>query len=264
MFLINELVEFNPDKKSLANRQTGQVLFLQLPATLCFLYLITHPGEVVSQNVLMKAGWGERNDVTTPNTFYQTILTLRNALEEVGLPRNTVKTISRRGLMLEELTTVETITASAVDSATSSAVAPATMVASEPVQTGEVILASYPRKGNSRWIWAGVFIFSLVTVINCGLLYQARLTLPFNDYVPVSLRIQADKPCKIFYAPNELFLDNYFGLISQNPELCLSNHTIFLSGYSKAERIVAFVCDKDARKEKAAFCSTYFYWMRKP
>lgn len=50
---------------------------------------------------------GERNDVTTPNTFYQAILTLRNALAEVGLPRDTVKTISRRGLMLSEATEVE-------------------------------------------------------------------------------------------------------------------------------------------------------------
>ncbi|WP_262802888.1 winged helix-turn-helix domain-containing protein, partial [Enterobacter quasiroggenkampii] len=72
-----------------------------------FLYLITHPGEIISQNQLMVVGWGERNDVTTPNTFYQAILTLRNALAEVGLPRDTVKTISRRGLMLSEATEVE-------------------------------------------------------------------------------------------------------------------------------------------------------------
>lgn len=53
---------------------------------------------------------GERNNVTTTNTFYQAILTLRKALEEVGLPRDTVKTISRRGLRLTENTQVEVIT----------------------------------------------------------------------------------------------------------------------------------------------------------
>lgn len=100
MYLINQLVEFNPDSKSLVNRQTGRAIQLQLPASLCFLYLITHASDIVSQNTLIKVGWGERNNVTTTNTFYQAILTLRNALADVGLPRDTVKTISRRGLRL--------------------------------------------------------------------------------------------------------------------------------------------------------------------
>ena len=109
MYLINQLVEFNPDSKSLVNRQTGRAIQLQLPASLCFLYLITHASDIVSQNTLMTIGWGERNNVTTTNTFYQAILTLRNALADVGLPRDTVKTISRRGLRLNENTQVETI-----------------------------------------------------------------------------------------------------------------------------------------------------------
>ncbi|MEH0017656.1 winged helix-turn-helix domain-containing protein, partial [Citrobacter portucalensis] len=110
MYLINQLVEFNPDSKSLVNRHTGRAIQLQLPASLCFLYLITHASDIVSQNTLMTIGWGERNNVTTTNTFYQAILTLRNALADVGLPRDTVKTISRRGLRLNENTQVETIT----------------------------------------------------------------------------------------------------------------------------------------------------------
>lgn len=110
LYLINQLVEFNPDNKSLVNRQTGRAIQLQIPASLCFLYLITHASDIVSQSTLLKVGWGERNNVTTTNTFYQAILTLRNALADVGLPRDTVKTISRRGLRLNESTHVETIT----------------------------------------------------------------------------------------------------------------------------------------------------------
>ncbi|MDH2702310.1 winged helix-turn-helix domain-containing protein [Enterobacter bugandensis] len=110
MYLINKLVEYDPENKTLANHITGRTIHLQLPANFCFLYLVTHPGEIISQNQLMVVGWGERNDVTTPNTFYQAILTLRNALAEVGLPRDTVKTISRRGLTLSEATQVEVFT----------------------------------------------------------------------------------------------------------------------------------------------------------
>lgn len=47
-----------------------------------------------------------------------------------------------------------------------------------------------------------------------------------------------------------------------HPYLCENNKHVFLSGYRKGGRIVAFVCDKDARIDANAFCATHYYWMR--
>lgn len=254
LYLINRLVEFNPDDKSLANRLTGRSIQLQVPAALCLLYLITHRGNVVSQHALMEAGWGERNDITTPNTFYQAILTLRNALEDVGLSRDTVKTISRRGLTLAEATTVEEIYTSGIPGQ-SIAAGENTYVAST--------LSEESKKRLPAWLNMSVLVLCLITLINVLGVYQNRLKMPFRNFIPFSMHVQSEKNCKIYYEPNEVFLDNYFLLIKRNPEFCVNNNSIFLSGYSKAERIVAFVCNKDAREDAKALCTTHFYWTRK-
>lgn len=256
MYLINQLVEFNPDSKSLVNRQTGRAIQLQLPASLCFLYLITHASDIISQNTLLKVGWGDRNNVTTTNTFYQTILTLRNALEEVGLPRDTVKTISRRGLTLAENTQVEVITHSQID-------VPLPPIIEESAALE--ILPSLPRQ-TTQTSWWGIFLSAgmvIATLIIWLVWYQTRPVMPFNKFVSVSMQIPSRQNCKIYYSPNEHDQENYFNLMQLHPYLCENNKHVFLSGYRKAERVVAFVCDKDARADVNAFCTTYYYWMRK-
>ena len=255
LYLINQLVEFNPDSKSLVNRQTGRAIQLQLPASLCFLYLITHASDIVSQNTLMTIGWGERNNVTTTNTFYQAILTLRNALADVGLPRDTVKTISRRGLRLNENTQVETITLQQSEVSPSPVIeeiTPAKIIPSTPQQTTQIP-------------WFEV-LFSASAVIATLIIwlvwYQTRPVMPFSKFVQASMQTPSRQNCKIYYSPNEHDQQGYFNLMQLHPYLCENNKHVFLTGYSKVERIVAFVCDKDARVDANAFCSTHYYWMR--
>ncbi len=255
LYLINQLVEFNPDNKSLVNRQTGRAIQLQIPASLCFLYLITHASDIVSQNTLLKVGWGERNNVTTTNTFYQAILTLRNALADVGLPRDTVKTISRRGLRLNESTHVETIT----HSQTEPPLAPFIKENNDPE-----VMPSPPQVATSI-PWWNIFLTTgviITTLIIWLVWYQTRPVMPFSKFVSVSMQIPSQENCKIYYSPNEHNLESYFSLMQSHPDLCEYNKHVFLSGYRKAQRMVAFVCDKDARIDVHAFCSTHYYWMR--
>lgn len=255
LYLINQLVEFNPDNKSLVNRQTGRAIQLQIPASLCFLYLITHASDIVSQNTLIKVGCGERNNVTTTNTFYQAILTLRNALADVGLPRDTVKTISRRGLALNENTQVEAITH------------PQSEVYLPPViedYAPPKIIAPAPQQTTRGPWWHIIFSTGIViaTLIIWLVWYQTRPVMPFSKFVSVSMQVPSRQNCKIYYSPNEHDQENYFNLMQLHPYLCENNKHVFLSGYRKAERIVAFVCDKDARIDANAFCTTHYYWMR--
>lgn len=53
-----------------------------------------------SANSARRGGLGDKNTITSVNTLYQTVLILRNALTEVGLPRDLIKTIARRGMMM--------------------------------------------------------------------------------------------------------------------------------------------------------------------
>lgn len=241
MYLINKLVEYDPENKTLVNHISGRSIQLQLPANLCFLYLVTHPGEIISQNQLMIVGWGERNDVTTPNTFYQAILTLRNALAEVGLPRDTVKTISRRGLMLSEATQVERFIPGA-----------------EPVIANkDAVVADSTAVKSPAWMIITTATLLLIALINGGMLYKQHQNMPFSHYIPLSTGSSA---CQLFFAPNEPMQDHYLRLLNNNPGLCAEKRYVFLIGYSKTERIAAFACNKDPRRDAAAFCTTHYFW----
>ncbi|CZV44975.1 winged helix-turn-helix domain-containing protein [Enterobacter cloacae] len=243
MYLINKLVEYDPENKTLVNHITGRTIQLQLPANLCFLYLATHPGEIISQNQLMVVGWGERNDVTTPNTFYQAILTLRNALAEVGLPRDTVKTISRRGLMLSETTQVEVFTPTA----------------ELTIVNKDVAIADGTARQKTAWWIIITATLLLIALINGGILYKHRQNMPFSHFIPLSTG-STTNACQLFYAPNEHIQDHYLRLLKNYPGLCAEKRYVFLIGYSKTERIAAFVCNNDARRDAAALCTTHYFW----
>lgn len=243
MYLINKLVEYDPENKTLVNHITGRSIQLQLPANLCFLYLVTHPGEIISQNQLMVVGWGERNDVTTPNTFYQAILTLRNALAEMGLPRDTVKTISRRGLMLSEAAQVEVF----------SPTAELTIV------NKDVAIAESTARQGPAWLIITTVTLLLIALINGVILYKHHQNMPFSHFIPLSTG-STNNACQLFYAPNEPIQDHYLTLLKNNPGLCAEKQYVFLIGYSKTERIAAFVCNNDARRDSAALCTTHYFW----
>lgn len=100
LYTINNLVDFHPGDRTLTNKNTQKTVILQNPASFILLYLLAHCGVVISQSQLVKIGWGEKNNITSVNTLYQTALMLRNALTEVGLPRDLIRTVARRGMMM--------------------------------------------------------------------------------------------------------------------------------------------------------------------
>ena len=191
----------------------------------------------------MVVGWGERNDVTTPNTFYQAILTLRNALAEVGLPRDTVKTISRRGLTLSEATQVEVFTPT-----------------SESVMVNkEAEIADGTAMQMPVWLIITTAVLLLIALMNGVILYKHHQNMPFSHYMPLSTG-STNNACQLFYAPNEPVQDHYLRLLKNHPGLCAEKRYVFLIGYSKTERIAAFVCNNEARRDAAALCTTHYFW----
>ncbi|MBN6044889.1 winged helix-turn-helix domain-containing protein [Citrobacter sp. ku-bf4] len=251
LYLINGTVEFHPQTRSLKNQLTGEVVYLQQPATACFLYLILNQGRVIAQKELVNEGWKARDVVTMPNTFYQTILTLRKALEEIGLPRHMVKTISRQGLILSSDIVIEPLSLPGLAVSESSAIK---TVTSEK-EFSENIL---PNK--SRWLHIGISFFFIMTLINCMFMYQNRLNMPFQNYVTLPMGKKNDNRCHVYYGVTQSVIDNYTTLIKKHPHFCQDNNYIFLSDYAKTGRSVVFVCSKDVRSDTAAFCSSHFFW----
>lgn len=251
LYLINGTVEFNPQTRSLKSQLTGDVVYLQQPAATCFLYLIQNQGVVITQKELVTEGWKERDVVTMPNTFYQTILTLRKALEEIGLPRNMVKTISRQGLTLSSTIVVEPYPLQNIAISESPSVKTAV---SENVLPEKTAIRKF------RGLGVGISFFFIATVINCVFMYQNRLKMPFQNFVAMAMDKKNDNRCHVYYEVTQPVTDNYTALIKKHPHFCQDNNYIFLSDYAKTGRSVAFVCNKDVRSDTSAFCSSHFFW----
>ena len=251
LYLINGTVEFNPQTRSLKNQLTGDVVYLQQPAAICFLYLILNQGVVIKQKELVTEGWKERDVVAMPNTFYQTILTLRKALEEIGLPRNMVKTISRQGLTLSSTIVIEPLPLQNITASDSPSI--------KTVVSENVVCEQTPIR-KSRRLSIGVAFFFVVTLINGMFIYQNRLKMPFQNFVAMPVDKKTGNDCHVYYEVTQPVTDNYATLIKKHPHFCQNNNYIFLTGYAKTGRTAAFVCNKDVRSDTEAFCSSHFFW----
>ena len=109
------------------------------------------------------------------------------------------------------------------------------------------------------WLIITTTTLLLIALINGVILYKHHQNMPFSHFIPLSTG-STTNACQLFYAPNEHIQDHYLRLLKNNPDLCAEKRYVFLIGYSKTERIAAFVCNNDARRDAAALCTTHYFW----
>ncbi|MDZ7279335.1 winged helix-turn-helix domain-containing protein [Pantoea eucrina] len=100
VYLINDAVYFYAEQGRLLNHHNGCEAALSQAGVRCFLALLDSPGEVVSANALIYAGWGSQGIVVTSNSLRQIINQLRKAIRKVGLPDDAIITQPRIGYKL--------------------------------------------------------------------------------------------------------------------------------------------------------------------
>ncbi|MDN8600453.1 winged helix-turn-helix domain-containing protein [Citrobacter sp. S2-9] len=260
-YAINHLIYFHTGKRTLSNSVTDEVVTLQTPASLILLCLIMNNGSVVSQNQLIAAGWGEKNSVTSANTFYQTILILRNALEGIGLPRDIIKTIARRGLMISADIQVRDIaqTPPAATVLTPPVDAPIELPVTEVIVTPMVEAQKRAKNLSFRSPRSGLFLsLSLLVAIIGGVIgtFQLRQESLLSSYDILA----TDKfpSCTVFQKGNDVLKNHYLRFMQNHNELCREHNYIFLSGMSSAKNIAAVICPQDVRKKASTKCTTYY------
>ncbi len=99
MYLINQIVLFNPDDCSLTPRKSwpsGRVK-LHAPAAECLQVLLAQNGLPVSQKLLFNQVWEKKGAVVSTNTLYQSIASVRKGLKAVGLEDEIIRTLPKHG-----------------------------------------------------------------------------------------------------------------------------------------------------------------------
>lgn len=116
IYLINNDIEFLYDEGLLTSRSLSKNIKLLAPSTKILKYLLDKKGALVTQQELFKIGWGEKEKYVTSNAFYQNILLIRKAFEDLELNEDFIKTVPKKGYLINinvqieyvELTNLET------------------------------------------------------------------------------------------------------------------------------------------------------------
>jgi len=99
-------VDFILEEGKLRHVLSGKESLLYIPAAQCLEKLLSEHGSVVSYNELIQAGWPERADKISLNTFYQMVSNLRRQISAVLPEEDIVTTVKRSGLQITVPVTV--------------------------------------------------------------------------------------------------------------------------------------------------------------
>lgn len=249
LYTINNLVDFHPGDRTLTNKNTQKTVILQNPASFILLYLLTNCGVVIPQTQLVEVGWGDKNTITSVNTLYQTVLTLRNALTEVGLPRDLIKTVARRGMMMTaDIQRTETESVDYVEEGE---------IGEEP--TPPALTAVRPKMRPSReTLMVGAILLSVLLIgvgLSFGLLYPTAESL-FSSYTIVDTT--SFSSCTLLLKGKSTFNTRYATFLTRHPDICQSHKYVYLSGMNSAKNIAAVACQLDIRENPQTKCTTWY------
>ncbi|WP_312629307.1 winged helix-turn-helix domain-containing protein [Scandinavium sp.] len=99
-------VDFILEEGKLRHVLSGKESLLYIPAAQCLEKLLSEHGSVVSYEELIQAGWPERADKISLNTFYQMVSNLRRQIGAVLPEEDIVTTVKRSGLQVTVPVTV--------------------------------------------------------------------------------------------------------------------------------------------------------------
>lgn len=102
LYLLNDLVFFDPEERSLVSVDATQVrkIILHSPASECLRLLLLHNGQPVSQKYLFDEVWEKKGAFVTVNTLYQNMGSIRKGLKAAGLPEDVIKTLPKTGFRI--------------------------------------------------------------------------------------------------------------------------------------------------------------------
>lgn len=245
LYIINDLVDFHPGNRTLTNRTTEKSVILQNPASFILVHLLNHCGVVIPQRRLVEIGWGEKNNITSVNTLYQTVLTLRKALSEVGLPRDLIKTVARRGMVL-----VADIQRAEME--------PENERGNEAVGREEVVRTPWKARSLRATLIAGTVLLSVLLVslwTSYGLFYPPAESL-FSSYT--ILDATSISSCTLFLKGQGTLDTRYVEFMDRHKEICHNHNYVYLSGMNSADNIAAVACQMDIRKNPSTKCTTWY------
>lgn len=249
VYLLDSVVEFRPAAGTLTSRLNARVISLHAPSSHCLHKLIAQRYQVISQSELITAGWPDTHDKVTPNTFYQTILSLRRGLAEAGVSERKVKTISRKGLRLSETLKVEDIS--------NIATVESTVCHENETVSGASVQDKKNNRGNLNSYFFMMIAGIAVVTFTTWWLYkvQERQTL-FEHYIFFN---ETRHGCKIYLNADANEYKKHEIALPALPLKCDNLPFVYISTFKASSKMSVIRCSDKIWSSRGVKCVSTFY-----
>lgn len=265
-YLINNVVIFHSEEHRLVpvKGHNGVEASLNIPASRCLLLLIERKKTVVSKEDFFDKAWEQRGTYVTANTFYQNISLLRKALKSVGLPEEIIKTVPKRGLMLDEDVVITPFTQEVgpdnsvitQQQSETEQVSPPSPPLSSSATEG---LASTDKKSGHAYNYRRGVIISTILFFAIVLTFTLLIKEPkkFLDSYRKSDEVNG---CSLYVPDKERDVTKYINFIKNNGIACNTNNSILFMTMDKSSEYTSIIrCDSTLITQDSQ-CDSKFYF----
>lgn len=247
-YLIEKFINFNPERCTLTNQLNMKEIKLKNTASLCFLLLLKNHNKVIMQHELLEFAWGDSHREVTFNTYYQIILSIRKALLDIGLEKQIVTTIVRKGLIIRDDISVEHITESV-----------------EPLLTGippysDIDQCSECATVPRQELLIPEIIILIITLTMCIFLFiryiNSRDDNFFFGYVPLHPHTQG---CQYFINADAHNASRHEDILRSHPEMCQEGNIVYITAYPETMSASVIMCKKPVTDDAPNTCISIFF-----
>ncbi|NTX81031.1 transcriptional regulator [Serratia proteamaculans] len=256
-YIIDRTLIFIPDESFIQNLETREYKKLKHTESQCLLLLLAKQGVVVPQLDLMKFAWGEKHRDVSFNIFYQRILALRKAFVQLGMTKNIIITLPRKGLIIDNGITIETH-----DETSSKLNNDAFEINDEVCKNKNHMINCLPSHPAINFFTTRLNRYTIIAIIlstviiSLFTLYSGNDRDYFSDYYLAS---KNNNPCQIFFNTDTDNHSRHWLFINQNLELCRPKKTIYITTYNNTKNLSLLICSAPIYRTKNNRCSSFYY-----
>ncbi|MFB0712923.1 transcriptional regulator [Buttiauxella noackiae] len=266
IYIINHIVRFDPLLHTLAPLDNQKLeVTLHTPASECLYLLLSHAGEILSQNVLTEEIWGKKGTFVATNTLYQNIASIRKGLRAVGLKDEILKTIPKQGFQLlasievrdenfllseEELNL--TAQSGVTDEKLPEVIKSATAVTSAAHEDSSLTRSTLRTRNYS--LLRSVIIFLICSGGGWWYMTQTEKSTFFSNYISVG----GGEGCKIYssWRGEEKNIEVFTAFTQGSSPVCHKNDVFYIT-LNRMQQVSSLLrCDKEINQD-AVQCTTF-------
>lgn len=255
-YIIDRTLMFIPDESFIQNVETSESKKLKHTESRCLLLLLVRQGLVVSQLDLMKFAWGDKHREVSFNIFYQRVLALRKSFIQLGLTKNIIITMPRRGLMIDhgvlveikdEIISTPEIAEVNEEKHSDSALSIEPQRPSPALKPFNLILNRYVL----------ITLIFLTTVI--ASIFIFRFDHDQNYFSDYYLASNNDSQCQYFFNTDSNGNSRNQQFINQHPELCRTKKALYVTSYNNTKNLSLLICSAPISRTKENRCLSFYY-----